>query len=217
MTDFFCSEYPKIMTVWKRDPATKYRTLLEGEYALPEFGYLAENEWLCTEKVDGTNVRVIYTPLSQAVQIRGKTDRAELHSGLVERTYELFPVERLASVFDAPVCLYGEGFGAKIQKGGGLYRDHQDFILFDVRIGDWWLERHNVVDIAQQLEIDVVPIIGSGSLNDAILRVRRGFNSWVARESRPAEGLVMRPRVELRARDGSRMITKIKSRDFRDG
>ena len=36
--------YPKIHTVFKRDPATKHKTLLEGEYSLPEFAYLAGNE-----------------------------------------------------------------------------------------------------------------------------------------------------------------------------
>ena len=46
-------KYPKIQTVYLRDPETKYRTLLEGQFALPEFEYLANNEWIFTEKIDG--------------------------------------------------------------------------------------------------------------------------------------------------------------------
>ena len=46
-------EYHKIKTVFKRDPVTKFKTLLEGEFASPEFEYLKNNEWIFTEKVDG--------------------------------------------------------------------------------------------------------------------------------------------------------------------
>lgn len=37
-------EYPKIQTVFKRDPTTNMKTLLDGDWSLPEFGYLANNE-----------------------------------------------------------------------------------------------------------------------------------------------------------------------------
>ncbi len=42
-------EYHKIQTVFKRDMNTKYKTLLEGEYSLPEFKYLKNNIWEYTE------------------------------------------------------------------------------------------------------------------------------------------------------------------------
>ena len=48
-------EYHKIQTVFKRDPETNHRTLLEGQYSMPEFEYLANNQWVFTEKIDGTN------------------------------------------------------------------------------------------------------------------------------------------------------------------
>jgi len=54
-------EFHKIQTIYKRDPATKHRTLVEGDFSLPEFGFLQNNAWVFTEKVDGTNnVRVIF-------------------------------------------------------------------------------------------------------------------------------------------------------------
>ena len=45
--------YHKIQTIYKRDPANSFKTLLEGEYSLPEFEYLKDNTWVFTEKVDG--------------------------------------------------------------------------------------------------------------------------------------------------------------------
>ena len=47
------TQYHKIQSVFKRDPNTKFKTLLEGEYSIPEFEYLKDNEWVFTEKVDG--------------------------------------------------------------------------------------------------------------------------------------------------------------------
>ncbi len=38
-------EYPKIRTVFKRDPETKNKTLLDGQYSTPEFQYLANSQW----------------------------------------------------------------------------------------------------------------------------------------------------------------------------
>jgi len=53
-------EYHKIQTVWKRDQANNYRTLLEGFWATQEIAYLKDLTWVFTEKVDGTNVRVMW-------------------------------------------------------------------------------------------------------------------------------------------------------------
>lgn len=38
-------EYHKIVTVYNRDPATNYHTLVDKDYACREFAYLADNKW----------------------------------------------------------------------------------------------------------------------------------------------------------------------------
>src|ERR1019366_2010473 len=122
------SEYHKIVTVWERDPATKFRSLLEGKWATPEFGWLSQNEWVWTENVDGTNIRVMWDGTS--VKLAGKTDAAQLYVPLIERIQQLFYSGALAKIFDGPAILYGEGYGAKIQNGGNYIAD-VDFVLFD--------------------------------------------------------------------------------------
>lgn len=205
-------EYHKIVTVWERDPNNKFKTLLEGKWAEPEFEYLKDNEWVWTEKVDGTNIRIMWDGMK--VVFGGKTDSAQLFAPLVERLQTLFYEGALSKIFDHPACLYGEGFGAKIQKSGKNYiNDGVDFCLFDVLVGDNWLERSNVEDIANRLEIQVAPIVAVGSLSEAIECTKTGFNSkWGQFLS---EGLVMRPRIEMKNRRGHRIITKIKHSDFR--
>lgn len=205
-------KYCKIQTVFKRDPATKHKTLLEGDYSIPAFEYLANNEWVFTEKVDGTNIRVQFE--NGVVTFGGRTDNAQIPAFLVRRLMELFPAEKLTTVFpDGSVCLYGEGYGAKIQKCGSNYiPDGCGFILFDVLCGNWWFERRNVEDVASKLEIPIVPIIGTGTLSDAIEMTKRGFKSTIG--DCTAEGIVMRPETELFDRGGRRVIAKIKHRDF---
>lgn len=205
-------EYHKIDTVFKRDPATKHKTLLLGDYSQDAFGYLANNEWVFTEKVDGTNIRVMIGP--DGVTFGGKTDEAQIPAFLVTKLQERFlpQTAALQEAFPDGGCLYGEGYGARIQKGGGNYRQDQDFVLFDVKVGEWWLQRESVEDIARQFSLEIVPIIGRGTLADMVARARAGIKStWGDFD---AEGIVARPAVELKTRNGSRVITKIKSKDF---
>ncbi len=205
-------KYDKIQTVYKRDPDTRFRTLLDGQFSTPELEYLAENWWDFTEKVDGTNVRVEFDG-KDSVKFGGKTDNSQLPTFLFEKLTQTFTPERFDGVCDCPIVLYGEGFGAKIQKGGGNYNpDGVDFVLFDVKVGEWWLQRDSVVDIANKLTIQYVPIIGQGTLYDMINMAKAGISS--AWGDFQAEGIVARPHIEFVARNGSRIITKIKTKDF---
>lgn len=112
-------------------------------------------------------------------------------------------------------CLYGEGYGAKIQKGGNYISNGTNFILFDCKVGEWWLTRESVEEIATNLEIPVVPIIGRGKLLDAVDFVKKGYTSTIAENKNYiAEGLIMKPAVELFNRKRERIITKIKHKDF---
>jgi hypothetical protein len=205
-------EYHNIRTVFLRDPETKHKTLLSGQWALPEFDYLAGNEWVFTEKVDGTNIRIMVE--QDRIRFGGKTDNAQIPAFLVERLQERFlpQRERLQEMFPDGGCLYGEGYGARIQKGGGNYRADPDFVLFDVKVGDWWLQRLAVEETAQKLSIDIVPILRYGTLAEMVMLAQDGFTSrWGDFQ---AEGIVARPATELKTRSGHRIITKIKTKDF---
>ena len=109
-------EYHKIQTVWHRDPDTNHKTLLEGRWAEPEFEYLASNQWDFTEKVDGTNIRVMVD--AGEIKFGGKTDDAQIPAKLVQRLQERFLPQKDALIAQFPDggCLYGEGYGAQIQR-----------------------------------------------------------------------------------------------------
>lgn len=214
-------EYPHIDSIFKRDERGRF---LFGQYSQPEFEYLRNLTWVGTEKVDGTNIRVIYDGALNGIRFGGKTDKAQTPPFLLERLQNIFYTttmsERLPAQFPEGATLYGEGYGARIQKGGGNYNPlGVDFILFDVRVGNWWLTRSAVCEVAQALDLHVVPAVYYGGLDVAINFVRDGFPSivasWRGEPSTHAEGLVLQPAVPLRRRNGDRVITKIKEVDFR--
>lgn len=226
--------FPSITNLHKRDENTKR---LNGVLAHPAYEYLAEAEWVFTEKIDGTNIRVIWD--GEHVEIRGRTDNATLYPPLVAAIRATFPEDALRAKFgETPVTLYGEGYGAKIQNGH-KYRPDQGFILFDalIRGGEcaacgnphgskafctcrfYWLERENLEDIAKSLGCEIVPVVHRGTLAEAVQYVKMGLFSFVAsthtRNGVEAEGLIGRPATMLFDRKGERIQVKIKARDYR--
>jgi len=50
-------EYHKIESVFERE-MERNKKLIESKFRNPVVEYLKDNEWIFTEKVDGTNIRV---------------------------------------------------------------------------------------------------------------------------------------------------------------
>jgi len=209
-------EYHKIQSMFKRDMENKGKMLF-GQWTLPEFEYLKDNAWVFTEKVDGTNIRVMFD--GDEIRYNGKTDNAQLPGDLIQTLHKMFDpqLELFKETFPATegeensVCFYGEGYGAGIQKGG-CYRPDKNFVLFDIKIGEMWLFRKDVEELAAKFGVDIVPVVGEGTLQDGIELAKNGYKSqW---GDFIAEGIVARPKTELRTRRGDRLITKIKHCDF---
>ena len=209
----FGPEYTKIMTAFKRDDRN---VIIPGDWTLPEFAYLQNNPWTWTEKVDGTNIRLHWD--GEKVTIGGRTDNASLPSPLVAALKPLTEdTARWQAVFpDSPdVTLYGEGYGAKIQSGG-QYRPDQALIVFDVKIGPWWLSDENISDVAAKLGLETVPKLPVATLNEAWNEaIIGGILTSYWKGAKP-EGLVGRPAVPLFTRKGERLIVKMKVKDWTD-
>lgn len=197
--------YPKINGLYKR---TERGEIIPYEYARPEFAYLQHCDWRWTEKVDGTNIRL--TP----DHIAGRTDRAEIPAPLLAVLSDYQTRIPWESVTTDPITLYGEGYGAKIQGGGKYIPDGVDFVLFDVKIGDWWLCHDDVEEVAEELGVACVPtVLHASSLLVAEGLVESG-NLLSAWGDFPAEGLIGRPTVDLCDRRGERVAVKIKAKDY---
>jgi len=203
--------YPKINAPYKRDEKGQFLK----EFSRPEFEYLYHNPWVWTEKIDGTNIRMGWEPgvAGSSGMIQGRTDKTQIPVFLYERLVEVWHEIPFAEKFDGPITLYGEGCGAGIQKGRQGYAPNggTDFILFDIKIGSWWLQLEDMQELGKELGLQVVPICFRMSLSDAEKMIAEGFDS---RWDTELEGLVGQPAVQLFDRTHSWVRTKLKRKDY---
>jgi len=217
----FGPAYPKINSLWKRDPSNR-NIIKPGEFASEVFEALYDAEWEWTEKIDGTNIRIYYDGYhvpTEAV-IGGRTDNAQIPADLYEALRPLTDGIRFCEVFGTSqsvnVTLYGEGYGPKIQKNGGGYRSDPGFILFDVRIGNTWLKREAVADIAEKFGVPHVAVLDSCSLASAWMNMVGGEYKSTFPEHE-LEGIVGRPKTRFYTNTGhgfSPVLAKIKYSDI---
>ena len=209
-------EYPKIESIFKRDMEGS-KKLIEGAFRNETVEYLKDNEWICTEKIDGTNIGIVWD--GHRVSYQGRTERAQIPAHLMNKLLELFGGNVNEEIFEekfgeTPVILFGEGYGAKIQNGGN-YRQDVSFILFDVYMPkqNLWLKRDAIEDIAKSFGVDAVPIVLTGSLQEAVDLVKTKPKSTIG--TAEMEGLVCKPAIEVLDRMGRRIIVKVKVTDFK--
>ena len=216
-------EYQKIETPFVRDMDGSKKLIL-GQFRNPIVEYLKNCQWICTEKVDGTNIRVHWDGYS--FSFYGRTDAATIPHFLLAKLEEIFKNPEMEQVMeqmfsDREVMLVGEGYGARIQKCGSNYiQNGVDFIGFDVMVKakelDKWtyLDRRDAEDVYKALGIKMVPIVATMTLNDAVCAVMSKPYSLISETKQVMEGLVCVPDVPVYDKQGHRIIVKIKVKDF---
>lgn len=208
-------EYTKIETPFERD-MNGSKKLIEGKFRNQTVEYLKDSQWICTEKIDGTNIGIVWD--GHKVSYQGRTERAQIPTHLMNKLIELFGGDVNEELFEqkfgeTPVTLFGEGYGVKINNGGN-YRSDVSFILFDVYLPDQnlWLKRDAIEDIAKAFNVDAVPIVMRGTIQEAVQFVKTKPKSTIGTAN--MEGLVCKPEVDLLDRMGRRVMVKIKVKDF---
>lgn len=211
-------EYPKIETIWNRDPESFL--VRPGEFRLPEFNLVSH--WLVTEKIDGTNVRLTLLPDGGA-NYQGRTNAAQMPPFLLNMLQERFPPSLLAAAFDpgTTAVIFGEGYGPKIQKGGGNYRKDPGFRIFDVAVLTpkwiWWLNWTDVEDVAGKIGAETVPGLAREVTLETALGMVNYPSATAGRDGGDSsithEGIVVRTDPLLFTRSGARVIWKLKHKD----
>jgi hypothetical protein len=196
----------------------------------PEVGLI--DKWHVTQKIDGMNIRIkLDDPppdtggYGELHTIMGRTDKAQLPGDLVSHINELLPDSYRELVY--PMCdvwLYGEGYGAGIQKGGH-YRDDKGFILFDILVASpeeqnaWWLPWHEVRNIAQLLNLGTVPVLGEDVPLESLTSYALG-GTYILDGEKPLgdrdlfEGIVATTQPALYTHRGDRIKVKVKRKDI---
>jgi len=205
--------YHKIDTLWEFDNETKKH--IAGKFKNPYVELLKDNVWLFTEKLDGTNFRIMWDGYN--ISYAGRTNKAEFSKKQKEFIETELVNESLENLIEQmfgekEVIIYGELFGGDIQTKAGYNRDNYQFKLFDIMVGGVYLEHHNMVDVANNLGLGHAPLVVVGTIEDAINYVKNTETSVFC--DAVLEGVVGRPKGDFYTRQGKRIIVKIKKRDL---
>lgn len=214
--------YPSIESLYRRDHDTN-KLILEGPLRDSVWDSVAF--WELTEKVDGTNFSFVVT--HDDMIHRGRTAKAQFNQTHVDGAYLSIPKhEDLVEFFgltdqSAPVTIYGELYGAGIQKGGS-YSSAPRFRAFDIAIGRYIQNGPQFRVLASEAGIPTVPFLGNYRLDRAFDKPTLESilpESLVAIEDSGTfgvipEGVVARPPSTLYDAFGNRVIWKITMRDL---
>ncbi len=173
-----------------------------------------------TEKIHGTSAWIIYTGHEE-------NKRLLFHPGGYKHDLfiALFDQDKLlkkcTELFgNMKVKLHGEHYGGKIQRMKDIYGDTNDFILFDIKIGDCWLSFDKVQSLAEKLEL---PIVHGVIVNATVKKLdeQRDAPSELAKikglgDNKQREGIVIHPLEEMTLNNGERLIAKHKGENFRE-
>ena len=123
--------YSKIPNIFKFDAERKIVGINDPFIDLMNIIYIG------TEKIDGTSIVVHWDGYS--FEIGGHTSKSQIPSKLMDTLNNIFMQKEMEYLFEQEfgekeVFIYGEGYGAGIQKGGGLYSQENKFIVFDITI-----------------------------------------------------------------------------------
>jgi hypothetical protein len=110
--------------------------------------------------------------------------------------------------------LFGEGYGSNIQACGPKYRDDPGFMLFDIRINNWWISQEDLQGMADQLEVPRAPELGVYTENEIIENIKSQSLSFCSKEAQDMEGVVCRSFPQMLFRSGEPIMWKLKIRDF---
>jgi len=174
-------------------------------------------ECYALEKIHGTSAHLAYKVGMETLQLFSGGEKFEKfaklfdHDGLLEKFKELF---------NCDVTVYGEAYGGKQQGMSETYGKELKFVVFDVKVGDAWVNVPNAADIASKLGLEFVDYMKvSTNLED--LDICRDMASTQAKrngiaEYRMREGIVIRPLEEYIDNRGKRVMAKHKRDEFKE-
>ena len=178
-------------------------------------------ECYALEKIHGTSAHISFTPNEDFVKI-------DFYSGgeTHERFVGLFDEDNLRNNFmnlvneGHVVTVYGEAYGGKQQGMSNTYGKELKFVVFDVKIGDMWLSVTQAECVAKKLGLEFVWYTKTSTDLDKLNQLRDQPSQQAKRngilEDKNAEGVVLRPLIELKKNNGSRVICKHKRDEFKE-
>lgn len=188
-------------------------------------------ECYAMEKIHGTSAHITFEKgkVFEDLHCTGNNkqdDKITFYSGgeKYENFITIFDKENLLKVFGElgfeKATIYGEAYGGKQQGMRDTYGSVSKFVVFDVKIGDRWVNVPKAEEFTLALGLEFVAYekvsTRLASLDvqrdrDSIQAIRNGLGVGKMRE-----GVVLKPLVELTKNNGGRIICKHKRDEFRE-
>jgi hypothetical protein len=205
-------------------------------------------ECYALEKIHGTSAHIIFNPPVTPTS----TGRLTFFAGGESHTkfLSLFDEGKLLQAFndlgvpsDKSVTVYGEAYGGSQQGMSHTYGPALKFIVFDVQIGNCWLNVPDAEQVTKKLGLEFVHYVkvslvkatlnalgimivetslsGVDQQRDAcsVQSVRNGVTTaedYMAGKGKKREGVVLRPLIEVTMNNGERVICKHKGDEFKE-
>ncbi len=204
--------WPKIPHVFKYD--TK-GNMCFGVFSSPNISYLADNKWIWTEKIDGTNIRIIWDGYN--LTYKGRKEKSEIPEFLLSRLKEIFEPRKhlIEQMFgNKTAILFGEGYGNRINKN--RYKlDSVEWIMFGAWVNGVFVDSPET--IADELNLPMVPLYGIYTLNEIITSFQENpEKESLLFDNIISEGLVGVPATYplLHTKEGNPIMVKIITENF---
>lgn len=217
------TKYGKLYTLFERDKKFKVIDILNPKLD----GITNIKEFIITEKIDGTNCGVVLTPDKQ-ILIRKRSDVVEddkQHHLYFEATNDV-PFDKIKKYFedsDALVIIFGEACGGNIQKVGQNYSLSPTFLVFDVKVGNSYLDWASLEKFCDEVGLKTVPRLSNRiNISKKDLNIE-GMKNLLLKYPKTnvkggkggdSEGVVVRSEPPLLNKFGTRMMFKIKFKDY---
>jgi len=191
---------------------------------------LPVGKWIKTEKIDGTNIRIILTKIEDEFidrdilvgsrkLILNQDDKSSKQYVDCLKEINLNKIKEYFKDVKSTIVIYGEGYGAGIQKGG-IYSKDKNFRVFDIRIGEAYQDFEYVNKVCIDNQLNIVPVF---STVDEItykecVESLKNFNETLINEGSGGkpEGLVYKFEPVLLNKYKERLMFKVKFKDFKD-
>lgn len=185
---------------------------IDNLYKRPEL-LTTFKELYALEKVHGTSAHVSWNEGRLGFFAGGASH---------EHFVGIFDHDKLTSLFQSlghdKVLVFGEAYGGKLQGMRETYGPNLKFVAFDVQVGDVWLDVPNAADVVAKLGLEFVfyerieanlSTVDSARDRDSEQAIRNGMGS-----GHKAEGVVLRPLIEMIRSNGVRVMAKHKRDEF---
>lgn len=189
----------------------KIENLYRWPQILTDFG----TEVYALEKIDGTSAHISWN--GKELKFFGGCVPHESFKALFNQEELIKKFAAATQIFQAPITIYGEAYGGKIQKMSETYGPNLCFTAFDIKHGETWLDVPSAANIVADFGLSfvdwergpsTVEWVNSKRDQDSTQAIRNGIGPGKIRE-----GVIIRPLVE-QTRRYSRVIAKHKRPEF---